>query len=369
MPPLQQQQRLDHPASPNITYSSSPKVAMLFPSDNTTIPDPKTITGMYKNASFLSHYAATTTFVPQKSHTLSTTNHLYNSNETLKESLPSFKRLLPSSVGQSNPGLYSSTFSSANSLTKHRSSSCGYVNGRVHQRPSTAAYHASVMLNRSGKEALKEYLASINALCDEQEQRISTSSPSLPPPIEQCTALSHWSTDAYYAIVISKNGGIATVLRVMQLYLELNDSDGEDFWCDRGRRTNKGHANAFHFQACCVLILMGLCQASPRLRQSVLEAGGRETVLAVIEKFPGSFDTSKMALLLVDTHAGENNERNVDTSTTVNVSCSAELQRNDGAIPNVNEVALPSAKQRVWERSGQLGNEDDVKAVLTVSYF
>jgi hypothetical protein len=367
MPPLQQQQqRLDHPASPNINYSSSPKVTMLFPSNNVSIPDTTTITGMHKNASFLSPYEATTTLVTQKSHPLCTANYPHNAQQTFKESIPSFKRLLPNTVGRSNPALYSSTSSSTNSLIKYRSSSGGYVNGRVHRRPSTAAYHASVMLNRSGKEAVKECLASINALCDEQEKRSSTSSSSLPPPIEQCTALSYWSTDAYYAIVISKNGGIATVLRVMQLFLEVNDSDVEDFLCDRGRRAKKVHSNTSRFQACCVRILMGLCQASPRLRQSVLEVGGREIVLAAIKKFPRSFDTSHMDILLKDTPACENNDLDVNTSTTGNVSHSAEL----GAIPNAKEETLPSATQRVRESRGCLvGKEDQVKAVRAVSYF
>jgi hypothetical protein len=290
-------------------------------------------------------------------------NHPHNSRHNFNRDISSLKRQFPYLGGQSHSSLLlSSPFSSANSHTTSRSSSGDCLNGLVHRRPCTSAYHASVMVNRSGKETVKEYLASINDLCDEQEKRCTSSSPSVPPPIEKCTALLYWSTDAYYAIVISKNGGIATVLRVMRVYLEVNDSDVEDF-CERGRRAHKVHSNASRFQVCCARILMGLCQVSPRLRQSVLEAGGREILLAAIKKYPRSFDTSSMDILLKDTDttsaAADTKEHDMTTSTTSNDS------------PTVKkDMKLLSAKQRLRESKNHLVVVDDqIKAMSVVSYF
>lgn len=154
------------------------------------------------------------------------------------------------------------------------------------------------MVNRSGKEAVKEYLAAINAVCDEQEER--TEALALSPPIEKCMVLSYWSTDAYYAIVMYKNGGVETVVRVMRTFLEVSDSDVEDF-CEAnqaGYRPHKVHSNASRFQACCARILLGLCSVSPRLKQAVVAAGGRDIALAAIQKYPRSFDVESMNTLL-----------------------------------------------------------------------
>ncbi len=87
----------------------------------------------------------------------------------------------------------------------------------------------------------------------------------------------------------------------MRTFLDVSDSDTEDFVSfSHVRRSRKVHSNASRFQVYCSRVLLGLCRTSPRLKQSVIEAGGREVVLAAIEKFPRSFDVSAMADLLED---------------------------------------------------------------------
>ncbi|KAG7351783.1 hypothetical protein IV203_007831 [Nitzschia inconspicua] len=263
------------------------------------------------------------------------------SNSNFQRNSPSLKRQ-PLHSGRSNSASpFSSPFSSSSSLTKNNSSGndlSGYHNHHYH---GTSAHNASLMANRSGKEAVKEYLAAINDICDEQDRR--SASPYLPAPIEKCTALAFWSSDAYYAIVISKNGGIATIVRAMKTYLDINDSDVEDF-CERGRRSRKVHSNASRFQACCARILLGLCQVSPLLKRSVIDAGGREIVLAAIQKFPRSFDVSTMDALLKDTPTSDC-ER-VRQVATLKVPTSTAETKEDEDCKGVKKEKLPSAKQR-----------------------
>jgi hypothetical protein len=144
-------------------------------------------------------------------------------------------------------------------------------------------------------------LAFINNVCEKQEERNIAGAPALNPPIENCTALSFWSTDAYYAIVMYKNGGIATIIRAMEAFLDISDSDVEDFVpFENGRRKRKVHSNASRFQACCSRTLLGLCQTSERLKESIVAAGGRNIVLAAMQRHPRSFDPEAFADLLQD---------------------------------------------------------------------
>jgi hypothetical protein len=289
----------------------------------------------------------------------SATKPQYTHNSTFQCNLISLKRQLPYSGRSVSASPFSSPFSSTSSLIKNNSSGNDLNSHHHRHRHATTAYTASVMLNRSGKDAVKEYLAAINAVCDEQDRRDASSIPSIPPPIEMCTALSLWSTDAYYAIVISKNGGIATIIRVMKAYLDVSDSDVEDF-CELGRRKHKVHSNASRFQACCARILLGLCSVSPRLKQSVVEAGGRDIVLAAIQKFPRSFDVDNMDALLKD------DEEKVEKEETV------LAPKKEECCKPFKKERLASAKERLLKSENQAVvtvTNDPVKTADAVSYF
>ncbi|KAG7365880.1 hypothetical protein IV203_028550 [Nitzschia inconspicua] len=283
------------------------------------------------------------------------------SNSNFQRTSLSLKRQPPNSGRSNSASPFSSPLSSSSSLTKNNSSGNDLLGYHNHHH-GTSAYNASLIANRSGKEAVKEYLAAINDICDDQERR--RASPYLPAPIEKCTALAVWSTDAYYAIVISKNGGIATIVRAMKIYLGINDSDVEDF-CEQGRRSKKVHSNASRFQACCARILLGLCQVSPLLKRSVVNAGGREIVLAAIQKFPRSFDVSSMDALLKD--ATFDCERNREVATLFEPTNIAETKEDD-EDKGVNRDKIPSATQRLLDAKNHLVVTDE-QVQSVVSYF
>jgi hypothetical protein len=165
--------------------------------------------------------------------------------------------------------------------------------------------HAStMMIHRSGSQAVKDYLHQINQLCDEQEQRIKCQERSLHPPIEVCTVLSRWCTDAYYAIVMSKNNGIATIIRAMNCWLDTSDSDVEGCHYDSPpsspirRRKHKVHSNASRFQECCVHILYHLSTHTKSIKEKIIKEGGKDVILAVARRHPQSIDIPSMSSLL-----------------------------------------------------------------------
>eukprot|EP00539_Tryblionella_compressa_P015224 CAMPEP_0178833434 /NCGR_PEP_ID=MMETSP0746-20121128/10550_1 /TAXON_ID=913974 /ORGANISM="Nitzschia punctata, Strain CCMP561" /LENGTH=380 /DNA_ID=CAMNT_0020495859 /DNA_START=114 /DNA_END=1257 /DNA_ORIENTATION=+ len=189
---------------------------------------------------------------------------------------------------------------------------------------------------RKSRTAVKEYLQSLKDICKDQQERCSSGYRSLSPPNETMTILAHWSKDAYYAIVISKNGGIPTIINVMRAFLNTSDSDHEDFSPERafGKRRNKAHSNASRFQACCARVLFALSNQSEGMKRTIVKEGGVDVILAAARKYPRSIDTEAMASLVeyqLNQEEDKEQEKQEQEESTTRTEDSTGLYPSSGA--------------------------------------
>jgi hypothetical protein len=140
-----------------------------------------------------------------------------------------------------------------------------------------------MMIHRSGSQAVKDYLQQINRLIEQRGEL----------PIEICTILAKWSTDSYYAIVISKNNGISTIIKAMECWSKEEEEEE-----DSGRSSNKAHSLTSRFQACCIRILHNLSLQSVTIKDKIIREGAKEAIKEAALRYPRSIDLEDFKSLM-----------------------------------------------------------------------